>query len=230
MAYVIPADFRTATLAEYAAGLALSTTEVASTGSDALLTATIARVSQMFNDYTNDVFESESLTLELDGDGTDRLMLPKRCTAVTTVKLRGTDGTLGSAQTSTVYRLHSSLYSTGSKRSGEFDWIDVVPLGSGLASGLEGPYAWPCGPQTVQVVGTFGWTTTPAAVKRAVSLMVYDHWKPTRADIRAAESVTNNNVIVRYALPDPENDIWTGISEVDGIIKQYRRDSSLVVA
>lgn len=230
MAYIAPADLRTATLAEYAAGLALSTTEVSSASTEALLTATIARVSQLFNDFTNDVFESESLTLELDGDGTSRLMLPKRTTAVTTVKLRDEDGTLGSAQTSTVYRLHSSLYSSGSKRSGEYDWIDIVPLGAGLSNGLEGPYAWPCGPQTVQVVGTYGWTTTPAQVKRAIALMVYDHWKPSRPDIRAAESVSNNNVIVRYALPDPENDIWTGISEVDGIIKQYRRDGYLVVA
>lgn len=228
MAYLTAADFDSATVTDPCIGLTLTEAEVG--GLTTNLTAAIARLTQRLNDYTNDVFESESLTLELDGDGTPRLMLPKRCTSVTTVKLRDEDGTLGSAQTSTVYRLHSSLYSTGSKRLGEFDWIDLVPLGAGLANGLEGPYAWPCGPQTVQVAGTFGWTTTPGDIKRALAYMVYDHFKPSRPDVRAAESVTNNNVIVRYAAADPINGIWTGMQECDSIINQYRRESGLSVA
>lgn len=226
MTYIIPADFRAASQAEYASGILITDDEA----EDTRLTAAIARLTQRFNDYTNDVFESESLTLELDGDGSDRLMLPKRCTAVSTVKLRDEDGTLGSSQTSTVYRLHSSLYSTGSKRQGEYDWLHIVPLGAGLSNSLDGAFAWPCGPQTVQVVGTFGWTTTPGDVKRAVALMVYDHFKSTRPDIRAAESVQQQDVIVRYASPDPANGIWTGIQEVDLIIGAYRRDSYLVAS
>jgi hypothetical protein len=214
--YLTYADFRTASIAEYCLGIDLTSTEA----SDALMTAAIARMSQRFNDYTDDVFEPESLTLELDGEGTARLLLPKRCTSVTTLKLRDSSGTLGSAEAAAAYRLHSSLYASGSKRMGEWDFLEVVPGGSGLS---DGTYVFPEGPQTCQIVGSFGWTTTPGDVKRAVALMVYDHFKGVRADIRAAESVSANNVIVRYAQPDPANGIWTGINECDAIIRDYQR-------
>lgn len=222
-AYITAADFRSASLAEYCAGLPLSDQEANST----ILAAGIASLQTRLNQYANDVFEPESLTLELDAEGTTRLLLPKRCTAATTVKVRAEDGTLSSAVTSTLYRLHSSLDSTGAKRVGEFDWIEIVPSGGGLPSlpaNAYNPYTWPWGPQTVQVVGTFGWTTCPADIKRALALMVYHRFKPIRNDLRFATRVTTNNESVDYAISEP-----TGIPEADLLIREYHRDPHLGV-
>jgi hypothetical protein len=213
MAYLVVADVREATLAEFASGLALSTAEA----TDTQVTAAIARQSQHFDDLVNDHFETETVTLELDGDGTSRLLLPKRCTAVSTVKTRDYAGTL-TTQASTQYRLHSSLYSTGSKRLGDMDWLDTVPLSGGLSLVVGDIYAWPEGPQTVQVVGSFGWTTTPADVKRAVALLVWDHFKPDDEHIRrASQWGTQQATFVR-------SDGATGLPEVDKIVDDYKRD------
>jgi hypothetical protein len=95
MAYITFADFRSATVAEYCQGLTLTTTEA----SDTNLPIAIARFSQRFDDFTNDHFESASLTLELDGEGEGRIYLPKRCTAVSTVKIRDENGTLTTQDT-----------------------------------------------------------------------------------------------------------------------------------
>lgn len=219
MAYLAFADFRTATLTEFCAQLALTTTEA----SDANLTSAIARFSQRLDDYTNDRFESEALTLEMDGEGTAKLILPKRCTAVGTVKTRD-DADVLTLQAAAVYRLHSSLYSTGSKRLGEFDWIEVVPDGNGLASVTGSAYVWPRGPRTVQVVGTFGWTTTPGDVKRAVALMVYDHFKPRAEDLRRASAwaIAETRYEIARTLP-------TGIPEADEVIANYRREGDVAV-
>lgn len=220
MAYIAAADFREATPAEYCSGLALTTAEA----SDATLGSAIARLSQRFDDLTSDHFESETLTLELDGDGTTRILLPRRCTALTTVKTRDQAGTL-TLQASTAYRLHSSLDSTGSKRIyGSLDWIDLVPLSGGLVSTVDGPYGWPCGPQTVQVVGTFGWTTCPTDVKRAVALMVYDHFKPISDQTRRAEGWVINGISYTRSVTG------TGLPEVDAVIDDYRRDTDLPIA
>jgi hypothetical protein len=223
MAYLVFGDVRPDSAAEFASQLTLSESDV---GDDAAITSAIARMSQRIDDVTNDHFESETVTLELDGDGTDRLMLPKRCTAVTTIKTRDSAAVL-TTQAATVYRLHSSLYSTGSKRleQGGLDWVDIVPLSAGLSLSLEGPWAWPCGPQTVQVVGTFGWTTTPGDIKRLTALLVYDHFKPIRSDLRRTDQFTTpGGERVLMADTDP-----FGIPEADDIVASYRRVNALPV-
>jgi len=231
MAYLVAADFRSgSSLNEVCIGLPLSTGEA----SDAQLGAAVTRLAQRIDDWTNDHFESESLTLEMDGTGTSRLYLPKRCTAVTSVKIRDEDGTLGTAEAAAVYRLTSSLYSSGSKRldGSGLDYIDIVPNGDGLATlpaGYGDVYTWPCGPQTVQVVGTFGWTTTPGDIKRALALMVWDHFKPLRNDLRRSSRVSTADTTQEFIPVDPASGVYTGIQEADAIIAAYRRDSFLEV-
>lgn len=230
MTYLAAADFRTDSLHEACAKYAIDDPPA----SDAVLTAAIARMSQRFDDLVNDHFESEvALALELDGSGSGRLYLPKRCTAVTTVKLRDATGTLGSAQTATKYRLRSSLYATGSKRldNAQLDWIDLVPYSGGLTSVPYGgdAYCWPTGPQTVQVTGTFGWTTCPGDVKVAVAQLVWDHLIPQGGALGRADTLSANGETFRFAAIDPAAGVYTGLRDVDQIVADYRREFPVLV-
>ena len=222
MAYLVAADFRGGSSAWYTSGLTLSDTEAPT----AQLTSAIAAYSLQFDDWCNDHFESESLTLELNGDGSDKLILPKRCTAVTTVKTRDANGAL-TTQSSSVYRLTSSLENTGSRRRSKdaMDTLDIIPLSSGLSATLDGPYAWPCGPQTVQVIGSFGWTTTPERVKRAVALLVYDHFRKKGDSLYRVARWTQQGESFDRSLTTP-----SGIQDVDDIIADLKRDTEWALA
>lgn len=200
--YCAPADFRLASLAEFAAGLSLTDDEAETTR----LTAAIARMSQRFDNACNDHFSTETgIVLTLRGNETTLLDLPRRCTAVTQVAIVNSSGT-STVQAATSYRLHSSLDPAGAevRSPGARDWLEVVPYQylTGLSYGSG--TVWPCEPNSVVVTGTFGWTVTPADVKRAVAIMVWDHFKPLRADLRSAASFTTADISVQRAEQIPE--------------------------
>lgn len=216
MSYLVAADFREASHISACAGLTLTDDEA----NDTRLTAQIATLSQRVDDLTNDHFESATKTFDLDSWApSDRLYLPWRCTAITTVKTRDAAGTL-TLQDSSVFRLRSSLDPTGSLRQGDLDYLDIIHDVTGGA-GLTSPYVWvwPLGPQTTQVVGTFGWTVTPGDAKRLLALLVWHHFKELRADLRRAEIVQTPSETVRYVSAEG----GTGIPEADGIIANLRR-------
>jgi hypothetical protein len=174
------------------------------------------------DDATNDHYASETLTLDLTGSGTYLQILPKRCTGVTTVSIIDGAGTV-TAQASTLYRLHSSLESTGSRRSeSRYDALSLIQTTDGLSGlpvGWNNVHRWPAIRGSVRVVGTFGWTTTPASIKRAVALLVYDHFKPLRQDLRRASRMATADASYEFARTEP-----FGLPEVDEIVANYRRE------
>ncbi len=229
MTYLVPNDFRPSSFAEYCAGVTLTPEEA----SDPRLTAAIARVSVQFDAATSDHFESRSVTYTLNGSGTRVQPLPERCTSVTTVKTMWFDGTQ-TTQDASVYRLHSSLNATGDARLGgtaSVDYLELVPFKylSGVANygqwGYYGGMAWPPDPMSVEVAGAFGWLVTPADVKRAVALMVYDALKPIRADLGRVDRYSTADTSFVMSATSP-----TGIPEADDIIARYTRDSRVLVA
>jgi hypothetical protein len=217
VAYVTFSDFRTPT-PEFAFGLDLTSTEAP----DGPLAASIASISQRIDDLTNDHFESETLTLELNVESySSRLYLPKRCRAITSINTRDEDGVL-TLEPVTSYRLSSSLNTAGDYRLGDVDFLDIV--GSGITGSL---FYWPLGTRSVQVNGTFSWNVTPADIKRAVARLVYEHFKEQRPDVDRAETLTNAGVTLRFLETDDAHP--TGIREVDQVIQRFYRWSKLAV-
>lgn len=225
MAYPTAADFRTPTLAEYAQGLVLGSDVL-----DATITAVIARIVDRVEILTNDIFVPTAATYDLRGDGTSRLELPQRCTAVSAVNTRDYIGNL-TLQTAASYRLVSSLDAAGatairSPADGS-DYLEVVPYQ--YLKGIIGQpwWTWPVGPKTVQVAGTFGWTVTPPPINRAVALMVYDQIKPMNPGLRRASQLQTADAVYTYLPNDPDHP--TGIDDADEIIREFRRAAGLMV-
>jgi hypothetical protein len=225
MAYLAFADFRTATLNEVCQGLSLTVGEAP----DASLTTAIARMSMRVDDWTNDHFESQSgiETLDVPYESIF-LYLPRRCTAVTLVQTQDPTG-LATTQAATSYRLLSSLDAAGAnlrEAQASTDKLTIVPPpGNGLVVTLSTtPWVWPVGPATVLVTGTYGWTVCPGDIKRALALLVYYHFKPIRADLRMAETVSVADSTIRFGATFP-----SGIPEADDIIFDYKRDLAVYV-
>jgi len=221
VAYLVAADMREASLAEFATGLALDD----STAETSRLTAAIARMSQRFDDLTNDHFETQTATtLNLTGYGDTILYLPRRCTAVTTVSVTNYLG-VTTAQAATVYRLHSSLNSAGSawNSPGDLDWLELLPYQylTGASFGLG--YAWPDESNSITVLGTFGWTVTPTDVKRAVALMVYAEFQPQADVLGHVTQWSDSGTIYQRSAGS------TGFPAVDDLVDRYKRTQSVMV-
>jgi hypothetical protein len=221
--YLLFSYLRPGSAAEFAAGLELPDSLV---GTDAAITSTIARMSQRFDDLTGDHFSTQTpVTLTLSGNGSRILDLPRRTTALTSVSITDYAGT-STVQAAGVDRLHSSLNSAGSAWTspGSLDWIEITPNNflAGASFGLG--YGWPAEPNSVTVVGTFGWTVTPTDVKRAVALMVYDHFKPVADPLRRTIAWASGDAQFSRDQSKP-----TGLPEVDQIISDYSRSLPAMV-
>jgi hypothetical protein len=214
--YLLAADFRPDTPAAACIGLTLNADEVSSPD----LTIVIAAVSQRIDNVTYDHFSQLPASVreyDVSGDS-KRLYLDQRCTSVTAVKTRDHTGTL-TTQAATAYRLRSSLDSTGAIELHDTDYIEILPLGT-LLSGpdIYWGYTWPCGTQTVQVTGNFGWTVTPGDIKHVVALLVWDALKREGGDIRRAVRWARGDLTVERA-----TDTLTGLPEADDLLKPFIR-------
>ena len=214
MAYVQLNDFRSASLAEFCRGIPLTAAEA----DDTDLAAAIARMQLRVDDFTNDRFEAFTTTYLLDGRGRIRLVLPNRCMSVATVKTRDNVGTL-TTQATTVWRLVQSLTESGTQPISSFDYLAVVP-GQQLAgmNSWDWPYAWPTGPNTVEVTGSFGWPSPPSDIRRATALMVWDHFRGLDPMRRSATS---------WATLDTTYGPTSGstqLQEANQILTEYRRE------
>lgn len=214
MAYPTAAEFRPDTLVEYTLGLAIALDEANAT----VLQAAIDAQAQSFEEKTNDTFVTTgSTTITIDGTASRKLILPKRCTAVTVVKTVDYAGT-ETTQAAGTYRLHSSLDAAGAERVGSYDFIEILPESAGFVN-TRHPYKYDQGVATVKVTGVFGWTTTPRNAKRAVALMVWDQVKPRRADLHKVARIDGQSESIVFTDTEP-----TGIVEADRIIAEFYRE------
>lgn len=193
MVFFAPADLRETTQKSWAANLLLDASDI----TDALLTSLIAQVGQQVEYDLWDDFDPPSPdndeTVEVSGQDSTRLYLPRRCRSVTTVKTRNDAGTL-TTEAATAYRLHSSLVTGGTaiRDRRRTDYLEAL---SGLTTGT-----WLAGEQTVQVVGKFGWAAVPDDIKRLIALRIYRMVKSTGdPGSTVVQRVSGTGEIVTYA-------------------------------
>jgi hypothetical protein len=213
MAYVIPSDFRSGSGAEHCINLVLDST----TYPDPMVSSAIEAAQQRVDTLTDDHFEPENLTLDLDVDSAaERLYLPRRVRSITSVSTRNFTGAL-TAENAAAYRTHTSLNAAGTDRltpTSNKDWLQIIPDGVGLTTGMF----WPVGPQTVRVTGSFSWAATPGDIKKAVALITWDRLMRESGDIRRASRWQRGDLTVERA-----TDSLTGIPEADDLIEPFIR-------
>lgn len=196
------ADFRERTLQLWTGDILLTEQD----GSDAYLDLVIAHVTTQVELDLDDDFEPPSPdndeTLELDGDGGARLDVPRRVRSLTSVSTRDSEGVL-TLEAATDYRLRSSLNSTGTAmyEGRKLDWIDIIP-GQLLSTG-----PWPNGPQTVRLIGKFGWSVVPTDIKRLVALRVYGLVKAKSDPLTTIVQRTTADAVITYGESEEERRI-----------------------
>src|SRR5215471_2243853 len=220
MALLAPADFRPSTNG-------LATNEVvgryvltANDANDTDLTATIARLTDRIENLTFDDFTPSTTVLKLSPvNAMWKLVLPQRASAVTQVATRDRLGTL-TVQSASCYRVRLTLDATGSTLvyPRNDDTIELLGTPAPSLTATDDPWLWPTGPQSVEVSGTFGWTTAPGDILRALALLVFHHYKPQRLDMGATTQITAAGQTQTF---DTEG--MTGLLEVDGILRRYNR-------
>lgn len=224
---LVPADFRPTTSGlaahEAVARYALSASEA----NDTDLAATIDRMTTRLQELTGDDFIAATETLKLSPiSSSPKLFLPKRASAITQVATRDDLGTL-TVQLTTAYRASLSLNSGGTDFASPRveDHLYVLPRGTGITGTLYGPWVWPCGVQVVEVTGTFGWTTPPGDILRALAGLVWNHYKPQRLDLGMVTRITAEGETLEV---DTEG--ATGLVEVDSILRRFDRFPKVVLA
>lgn len=216
MAYIVLADFRSASLKWFTRNLALSMTEA----SDAQLTEAITWASDLIDRECDDHFEpyganDADTTIEVDGRGLSMVRLPVRARSITQVQTRDVNGNL-TVETAGTYKLDSSLDSAGIKAEAVADYLSVAPEKS-LSGGVK---VWPAGDNRIRITGKFGWATPPGDIKHAVALLVFDRLKPQSVDqLRRVRSHSTADAQFDMAMTEP-----TGIPEVDRVIATFRRE------
>jgi hypothetical protein len=205
-------DFRLESLADPCQGLQLTVEEAP----DSRLTAAISRLTERLEALTGDDYDGaqdETITFSLY-EWTDTLILPKRCTGITSVTTIDRDGT-ETIQAATAYRLLSSLNTAGDEAIGDYDALLIV---NSLVS-VPSAWSWPTLPYTVEVVGDFGWLTPPADAAAALAELVWDHFKRKRGDLGRAASMSAGGETIQFI---PVDNGLTGIKTVDDFIQANR--------
>ena len=169
MSYIEAADLIEPTAAPFSQGVRLTERDGTETYIQEVIDEIIrGRVDALLGDTFEPALGDPDETLELAGAGGTRLFLPRSVRSITTVKTRNSSGAL-TLESATTYRLTSSV-SGGTAKVGVIDALDAVQY---LSTG-----GWPIGPQTVQVVGKFGFTTPPHDVKRLTAKLTYQYFRP----------------------------------------------------
>lgn len=211
MAYMVAADFRSATRAAWVPSTnVLEVSDVGSTELGSLITEMSNRLDEM----TDDHFESSGAgtVILVNSIGGSELWVPKRIQAITKLE------TL--FQPTTFVTENTSAYGyeafTGDMR--QIHKEDLVKIVAGI--GLSGGPSWPNDRQCVRITGTFDWPTTPPEVKRAVALMVWDAVKAMGDYAQRATRLSNNDGVYEGfgSLPPKAADIVERFSRQPALV------------
>lgn len=176
--------------------------DAGATGTEAEIDAAIVAAMERVDAYTGQWFNTrtaQTVVATLGGDGL--LHMPRRLQSVTSVT--PIDGT-AIASSSYRVRLSSSL--------GDVDAIELT-------------WGWLSAGTRVTVVGTFGYSATPSAVRRATALLAaYLTTNPggsSSTGVAGARSLSVEGYSVTFGSSGPEL-TTTGLLEADQLLQPYR--------
>lgn len=169
---------------------------------DAQKTVAIQRAEQIIEKITKDYFYVKSDVMYFDGNGKNRLFL----------------GLNSDILTITEIRWYNELISSDSYT---YDKKSVFVNPSNIIGYLEYDRhgtLFPKGIKNIKITLTHGWTTCPAAIKRATVVLVTAENDPTTY---AGYSMNESESVDGYSFK--RSKFMTGILEADKLINQYIR-------
>ena len=201
---------------------------------DARLEILIRRVSQMIDQYTNRWFEPRNMTFNVDGLGTEILMLEHPIIQVTAVSVDDVEMSLDDL---IIYNRHvtQNLRSPDDRENPK---IEVRKAFEGELEFLLGMGIFPRGQQNIEVVGVFGYTdhdgsvtgVTPLMITEAAKWMVLRELTPKYSASGEGESwrvisQRTRDQAITYANPGSLGVVgvgcYTGDTKIDRILMQY---------
>jgi len=183
--------------------------------SDAEITAEIAIVEEFIELFTNDWFYAQTKTVVYDGGDYYRLFFPPEIVApaisITSVEELDDDGT-------TVL----TTYTEDEDFKVQEHYLDMLRTADTLRR-VTKTSRFPKGKSNVKVVGSFGRSTVPAAIKRATLLWTLENLIPGSSGMATPDVIQAvwPDFTVTYKRSGNETDFSTGYLELDRLLARY---------
>lgn len=182
------------------------------------LSSLIEKYESLVENYTNDIFYSKTATYYFDGSGRYYLyfwpVVPYNILTITSVEDVNEDG----SQVLTEYEEDVDY-----KKYNHH--IELFNFETTIRTSIFRGDGWPKGQKNIKVVGTWGWSETPIAIKDAVAQLVIKEVDPQQINL------TSLNGVQRAEWDDFEiefthfngkiNPYSTGYLEIDRILNRY---------
>lgn len=169
------------------------------TGTEDEIEAAIEAAEELIDRYTGDRFATTVMTVT-GTHSNGMILLPLRVQEIDTVRFVGQDTDVDADS----YRLRTSGV------SGDIDAVEWV--------GYSSSYGYP---SRATVTGTFGWETTPRAVRRAAALIAAHLRKnPAGSSEAGVQRLSVEGYSVDYG--DSARRATTGVPEADLLLAPYR--------
>lgn len=190
---------------------------------DAELLTKIQEIEEMVERITNDRFYSFDATYYFDGNGKTMLFfapeVPYKLLSVTSVKDIDVDGDVIETMTE-----NDDYVAYGHNLEVVLAWPEDSPRRGTFRGGI-----WPKGQNNIQVVGSWGWSSTPKEIIRAVTLLCQERVVPGSTGMKKTgiESIAWDDYSVKMGSAAPDSGVLTGFDEVDRILERYMNWTSL---
>jgi hypothetical protein len=187
--------------------------------------ASIDRIEEFIEYICNDVFYAKTQTFLVDGNGSHKLFFamttPYRSVTLTSVKELDFDGTTikETFVEDTDFKKYDYYLETARRYPG-----------MGARTGVTRGGVWPKGQKNIEIIGTWGHSSTPADIKHCVILLVLERLKPgsTRMASKDVKQVVWSDFTVTFSGSSSEGDL-TGFVDVDRILSKYVNMSTMFV-
>lgn len=167
---------------------------------------------ELLEKWTGREFYQRTLTLNLDGTGSEWLDLTRYAPIISIDTLVIDDASID-------IDTYIKIYYEGS-------YLRITRVGASIYSGnTAGYYIFSRGSQNVVVTGSFGHETIPAVIKRIIKLMVFRQFREEdKVGNYESEHIANYSYKLNNSRGSSggKGDIFTGDPEIDKMISSYK--------